>query len=102
RIASGERAARQLAHPAMQGERDKHGDTEDHERDQRIGQPVEQILDLGQRGSEFIHGLSYHPHTGAEYRISPSFRDFPLAGQYGGEVAKGPAFQSFSSAAANE
>jgi hypothetical protein len=30
------------------------------------------------------------------------FAAFPSAGQCGGEVAKGPAFQSFSSAAAHE
>ena len=76
-IASGQRAARELAHPAMQRERDKHRDREDHQRDQRIGQPVEQILDLGQRGSERIHGLSYHSQTGGEYRISWRFAAFP-------------------------
>ena len=56
RVASGQGPTRELACPAMQGERNKHGDPEDHHRDQRVRQPVEQILDLGQRSSQRIHG----------------------------------------------
>ena len=45
RIAPGERAAQQLAHPVVQRERDRAPASQDQQRDQRIGQPGEQVLD---------------------------------------------------------